>query len=385
MRRNLTELVITRTKPPASGQLDVFDAVQPGFGLRIGVKGTRTFFLIYRTADRRQKRVTIGDAKVISLADARKKADATLSMVRGEVDTELKFKEAVDNFLRHCVADGLRPRTVSNRKSMLAEASEQWGDRSVAMITDRDVLAYVDRIIDRGARITANRHFEALRAMFNWLVKRRVIAQSPCDKLERPAKERSRERWLDEDEIRLFWLGCEKVGPTFRDIFRLLLLTAQRHSEVGLMRWQEVDLDKRVWTIPGERTKNGKTHDVALADLAVAILGARKRGGDFVFPSVRPNKKNAGKTAASGYSKAKSKLDAAMGEVKPWLLHDLRRTVTWQMADLGVPPHVADKVLNHQAGTISGVAATYNRFAYKAEQREALLKWEARLRTLTKV
>jgi hypothetical protein len=71
-----------------------------------------------------------------------------------------------------------------------------------------------------------------------------------------------------------------------------------------------------------------------------------------------------------------------MGDVRPWILHDLRRTVTWQMADMKVPPHIADKVLNHQAGTIRGVAAIYNRHEYRAEQCAALLAWGERLRAI---
>ena len=60
-----------------------------------------------------------------------------------------------------------------------------------------------------------------------------------------------------------------------------------------------------------------------------------------------------------------------------WRLHDLRRTVVSGMARLGVPPHVADKILNHQAGTISGVAAVYQRHEFLAERKEALDCWGA--------
>ena len=81
-----------------------------------------------------------------------------------------------------------------------------------------------------------------------------------------------------------------------------------------------------------------------------------------------------GKTLFQGYSKAKAKLDER-ARVSGWTLHDLRRTVVSGMAALGVAPHVADKILNHQTGTISGVAAVYQRHEFMKERREALELW----------
>jgi hypothetical protein len=81
------------------------------------------------------------------------------------------------------------------------------------------------------------------------------------------------------------------------------------------------------------------------------------------------------------FCQAKEKLDELSG-VKDWVLHDLRRTVVTGMADLGVPPHVADKVLNHQSGTISGVAAVYQRHEFMAERKSALLSWSQHVRSI---
>ena len=152
------------------------------------------------------------------------------------------------------------------------------------------------------------------------------------------------------------------------------------------MRWPEIDIGSGTWMIPGERTKNGKPHEVAVVGLAAEILANRYSNGipvdGFVFPSVRPNKVNAGRTALSGFSNAKERIDAAMGDCPPWTFHDLRRTATTFMAEIGVQPLVADRVLNHTAGTIRGVAAVYNRYDYRQEQRDALMKWERRLREI---
>jgi integrase len=137
------------------------------------------------------------------------------------------------------------------------------------------------------------------------------------------------------------------------------------------MRWSEIHQDDRVWQIPGSRSKNDKPHTVHLSALAIEIIGLVPTitGQDLLFSGN-------GKTPASGFSSAKDRLDALMeAEDRAWTLHDLRRTATTGMARLGIAPHVADRVLNHQAGTIRGVAAIYNRFEYLDERKAALEAW----------
>jgi integrase len=167
------------------------------------------------------------------------------------------------------------------------------------------------------------------------------------------------------------------------------------------MAWEELDFDKRVWTIPRHKTKNNYAHEVQLSEAAIEMLRSLPRvdsDGGLVF-TVN------GKRSVSGFSRAKRRVEGAMVkarrrwkglpdkdseyrkalhlpankplpvEIPDWRLHDLRRTATTGMARLSIPPHVVDKVLNHVSGTIRGVAAVYNRFAYLDERREALEAW----------
>ena len=150
--------------------------------------------------------------------------------------------------------------------------------------------------------------------------------------------------------------------------------TAQRRNEVSEATWTELDLDQRLWTIPGERTKNGKPHFVHLSDKAKAVLEMTPNVGGFIFTSN-------GKTPFSGFSKAKKRLDD-MSSVTDWRLHDIRRTVTTGMATLGIAPHIADKVMNHQSGTISGVAAVYQRHEFLEERKTALEAWGRHVQAL---
>jgi integrase len=132
-----------------------------------------------------------------------------------------------------------------------------------------------------------------------------------------------------------------------------------------------VDLDAKQWVIPAELSKNGKPHVVPLNDFALRLLVniPRCAGGecDWVFTTT-------GRSPISGFSKALRHVHAK-SETFGWRFHDLRRTATTSMARLGVLPHVAEKILNHTSGIVSGIAAVYNLFQYQDERREALDKW----------
>jgi integrase len=164
-------------------------------------------------------------------------------------------------------------------------------------------------------------------------------------------------------------IAARQIGGPYGGIVELLALTGQRREEAARCVWDEIDLDNRLWTLPNLRTKNAKPHIVHLSDQAIAVLGRAKKLGKFVFSA-------AGTHPFQDFSKAKRELDAISG-VTGWRLHDLRRTCVSGMAGLGVAPHVADKILNHQSGTISGVAAVYQRHQFMLERKEALEKWGA--------
>jgi integrase len=143
---------------------------------------------------------------------------------------------------------------------------------------------------------------------------------------------------------------------------------------VAQLTWHEVDFDARTLTLAGSRTKNGRPHIVHLSDPAMAVLGRMPKLSQFVFS-------RSGGKPFQGFSAAKRELDRLSG-VEGWRLHDLRRTCVSGMARLGVAPHVADKILNHQAGTISGVAAVYQRHEFLAERKDALDRWGAHVASL---
>ena len=176
---------------------------------------------------------------------------------------------------------------------------------------------------------------------------------------------------LTDPELAQVILAARTMGGPYGGIVELLALTGQRREEAAGSTWDEFDLGQRIWTLPKARTKNAKQHNVHLSAQAIAVLKRVKKQGTFVF-SVHGTK------PFQGFSPAKRELDDMSG-VKNWRLHDLRRTCVSGMARLGIPPHVADKILNHQSGTISGVAAVYQRHNFLDERNDALERWGAHI------
>jgi integrase len=395
--KKLTDLFVERVKPPARGRAEYFDASFPGLSLRITEKGGKSWSVFYRLSGR-LRRFTIGHYPAIKPADARREAQAALDRVRAGADpieekrarrdqrtpeTET-FGAVLEDYLERQVKPNTRKSTyLETKRAIEHDTLLKWRSRPIGSITPRDVIDLIDAIIARDARVQANRTLARLKTFFKWAAQKRRITGSPVADMELPTQERARDRVLTDDELRWLWAACDGIGWPFGPLVRLLILTAQRRDEVAEMAWPELALAQKTWTIPRERAKNDNAHEVQLCDTAVAILESLPHIGDasLIFTTT-------GKTPVSGFSRAKHRFDDAMlvakrkelgkqkGDAIPdWTLHDLRRTATTGMARLKIPPHVVDRILNHTSGTIRGVAAVYNRFAYLDERRAALEAW----------
>jgi len=154
--------------------------------------------------------------------------------------------------------------------------------------------------------------------------------------------------------------ACRNDAYPFRQYVPLLLATATRRAELAEMRWSEIEGDK--WVIPTEHAKNGKPHVVPLSKFAQEVLAEVPRflDCDFVFTTTH-------RSPVNGFSKMVRRLSEG-SNTSGWRLHDLRRTAASGMVRIRVAPHVIERVLNHISGTISGVAAVYNRCGYDDEK-----------------
>src|SRR5262249_2197967 len=160
----------------------------------------------------------------------------------------------------------------------------------------------------------------------------------PCDGIKAPSAEQSRDRALSDDELRLAWRAADALDWPFGHLVKLLILTGQRRDEVSEMRGAEGDFATKLWTIPKERAKNGNPAEVPLSSAAVAVLAALPK----IASKQRLVFSTNGETSITGFSRAKTRLDAILterNEAEPlphWTFHDLRRTVASGLAKLGV-------------------------------------------------
>lgn len=384
MRAKLSASLVTTFLPAEGKARDyVWDTSLPGFGLMVTSTGARSYCVQYRVSGTgRSRRMRIGTPGKMNLEKARQVALAKLGGVaQGDDPLKVKIDEREAHRVgRHDTVALLVERYLTKhaklhlrthdelKRTLERDVCSKWGRKAISDIADTDVAKLIDAIADR-APIQANRTLTYLRMFLGWCVDRRILKVSPAVGVKPPGTEQTRDRVLSDDELRAVWKAADAEGHPFGACAKLLILTAQRRNEVAGISWPELDLKAGTWIIPGDRAKNGETHEVQLSSQAVAILEAAPRVDDveLVFSST-------GKTAVSGFSKFKLRLDEASG-VHGWRFHDLRRTATTGMARLGVPPHVVDKILNHSQGTIRGVAAVYNRFEYQPERRNALQAW----------
>jgi integrase len=147
------------------------------------------------------------------------------------------------------------------------------------------------------------------------------------------------------EELAAIWRAAG--NDDFGRIVKLLMFTGQRREEIAAVAWSELDPERRLWTIPGARTKNKREHEVPLSDQALALIPERRPGRDLVF--------GRGKGGFSGFSNCKDRLDKATG-IAPWRLHDLRHSWVTNAAEIGVEPHIIEACVNHQSGHKAGIA-----------------------------
>lgn len=382
--KNLTDSMV-RAAPAKDRRYDLFDGNTRGFGLRVGTGGKKSFFVM-RRVDGQMKRHTLGTYPALTLAEARTAAARELvRMASGEEEKPTKgrlFRNVFEDWIARDQSENRSLRQV--RSAMEVHVLPKLAKRNIEDIKKGDIIRLIDSIADSGKGTQANRVLAHVKRMFSWAAKRDLVRANPAADVEKVWREVSRSRVLSPAEICQIMRGARALDYPFGPYIQLLLLVAQRRDEVAEMRWSEIDLAAKTWTIPGSRTKNRDGHQVHFSNQAMDILQVLPRfeDTDFVFPATS-SRTEGGRRPISGFSKAKLRLDASSGVVG-WRFHDFRRAFASHATErLGVSPAVADKVLAHRTGVVRGVAAVYNRAELLGERREALQLWADWLDELT--
>jgi hypothetical protein len=316
-RRMLTDASALAVLPTHQRQ-EIADAGCRGLRLVVQPGGSKSWAFRYLFAAKPRK-LTLGPLyaggdepliaeldDALTVAAARKLASsAALSVARGidpasakrlhkqtirqqQLHAEVNSRDTVESLARQFVEKYARVKTRSwkhtagtlgfkveangklVRSASGGEVLSVWSDRSAHEISRRDVNALLDGIVSRGAPVKANRTLAAIRKMFSWAVSRDIIAASPCVGVSPPTKEISRDRVLTDGELRLVWIASHKLDWPYGPQLRLLILTLQRRDEVTGMRRSEIS--DRLWTLPKERVKNFREHQVPLAAEVVTLL-----------------------------------------------------------------------------------------------------------------
>jgi integrase len=372
----------------ADGKTDAihFDDALPGFGLRLrrgsGGKVLRSWVAQYKRAGQ-TRRVRLGSADVLSPGKAREAAKQVLAKVAQGDDPQAERVErrAKDRLtLRAVVADFLadkkeavRPRTMGELTRYLTGSHfKLLHGMPVDTVSRKDIAGRLMVIKREHGSVTAQRARTALSSMYIWAMRQGLVENNPTINAGDLPTSKPRERVLADQELVKIWNACDRPYGYDR-IVRLLILTGARRQEVGSITWDEIE--DGVWTIPADRTKNGRAHALPLMSMATDIIKS--------VPNVVGRAQLFGTrgTGFGGWSRCKEDLDKRCG-VADWRLHDIRRTVATRMADLGVLPHVIEAALNHYSGHRAGVAGVYNKSPYEREVRAALALWEDRIRSL---
>ena len=424
----ITKRAVDSIPAPAPGKRSyLWDETLKGFGCMVTDSGARSYLIQYRIGGRGSptRRVTIGrhgspwtaetarDRAAELLEQVRRKIDPfeaqreALALARAEADAKtrteqenakLAFNVVADDYIEKHAKKKLR-RWTEQKAIIERDLTPAFGDTPLPAISADDINDQLTKVTNRSPS-AALKAYIALRGLYAFAhIEHRKLfpaKASPLGEVARPSVGGQRERHLRDDELRVMWEACKVIGRPFGQIYQLLLLTGLRLREVAEGRWDEIDLTDARWTIPGSRSKNGKTHWVHLPPAAISIIAdvPRLQNCDFVFSTN-------GETPVSGFSRAKSRLDKAMlaimreeakdadadpDKVKlaPFVIHDTRRTFARGCQRLGQPPEVVERMLGHVTDTESGLKGVYQTYQFEPERVAATERWADEIARIVK-
>lgn len=384
IEREANAALESRQLPDGKNDLVCFDTLTRGFGIRIRrlrSGSIRRYWILQYRFRSHARRLIIGDADIVSAIKAREKAKAHLGKIADGHDPQVERREQREHdahTLRSVITDfldaktDLKPNSLVSLKRYLG--SEYLTTRLLSMpineVTKRDVASRV-LAVQKDCGVRASICFRsAVSNLFVWAMQMGLAESNPVIGAVRPKPPKSRDRVLKDAELGAIWRACR--DDDYGRIVKLLILTGARRQEIGGMQRSEFSDDGSTWTLPTSRSKNGKAHTLPVTPMMREILDPiLERGGrDHLFGRRR--------WGFTGWSIGKRALDQAL-DLKPWRVHDIRRSVSTGANDIGIQPHIVETILGHALG---GVHGTYNRSIYANEVRDALLRWSDHVRAI---
>lgn len=411
VNRNAIEAAIAQARRDRI-QIELLDAQEPGLRFRAGERSAG-WSLLARLHNGKRSRIKLGAWPKMGISDARRAARTMRVKIDAGTDPNTDKREAaraaaaearnrrtlsevLDVYdglvlVQHRRGGGTR-RALDGRKGLLASLK----DRVPSSITRAELSDLVKKHA-RWAPISANRKLAYASAFFNWCIHEGIVETNPAQNIRKPARENVRDRFHSLAELREIWAAAGTLGYPFAQLYRLLIVLPNRREEVAAMPLAELELaddanpGSGLWLLPSDRTKRANALRIPLSPLARSIIieaidhEDRPKKSKLVFTTT-------GDTPVSGFAKAKRRLDNAIAEARaeraaaagqdyepmpPWTIHDLRTTFNTHACEiLDVPPHVADRILNHVAtATRSKIMRVYNKSELFEPRKQALNAW----------
>lgn len=424
-RERLTDKFVLKLVAPPGKRVEVADTIIREMRIRVSDKGSKNWSLLYRVAGAGEnnnrgpmKRMTLGPYPLISLEQAREKAREALATADRGIDPSAKrdeeiaqrqtraFEVVLERFVDLHVKQNTHDGRIAKERAALLEAERAgkavakgpksklgrapaqrliedlalpvWRGRMIETITRAEAHDLLDDVVSKKGEPIARELRKHLTKMLNWCADRGLIIANPLAGMRRPELGYiARDRVLSMDELRRVWDAAGDMGYPFGPMYRLLILTGQRRSEVAELELPWIDVEHRAVEIPASRYKTKRSHVYPLSSPAWAIVESLPRwnNGDCLITTT------SGDRPVSGFSKAKQLLDEKIAErskkeelapLSGYTVHDIRRSVATHMARIGIPQEHIERVLGH---VVQGVAGTYNQYSYLDEKRAALEKW----------
>ena len=340
--------------------------------------------------------MTLGPIEALSLAKARKMARDILAQVRLGQDPAAAKRKARDEarartseiigtilprYLKLKVVE-LKPRSYEEVERHLNVHGAPLHERPIREVTLRDAATFLAGIGDSKGLVARNRTRSSWAAFYRWGLGEGLVESNPFAFTNKAPENGSRERTPTLGELAEIWHAAG--DGAYGRLVKLLMLCGARRDEIASLRWDEIDLDGALVTLPGERTKNGYPHEISITRPMRAILETQQRdsngnGRDLVF--------GRGAGGFQDFSGSKNELDQritaarearGLGPMAPWAPHDFRRSLSTTMNEhLKIRPHIVEAVLGHVGGHRAGVAGVYNKSLYREDKRRALERWSA--------
>lgn len=362
-----------------------------GLMIRVTIKGVVSWLFKYRLGGRETEAlvITLGRYPDMSLKQAREMRDRCRSWLAEGKDPRLQLnltiaatlkpvtvKEALQYWIDQYAIDN-RANVDRHKAQLEKHIYPHIGSMALSDCETRYWLQCFDRM-KKVTPVAAGYVFQMCKQALKYCRVRRYAVSNALDDLtisDVGKKQSKRSRVLTDRELRDLWLEVDskRLLPYYRNMLRLLLVFGARTHEVRLSTCEEWDLEARLWTVPKENSKTGEKIIRPIPDALygwIEILKKQNEKQGYLLGGIKDS------SAVSQIGRAIWK---RLNHHEAWTLHDLRRTFSTGMNDMGIAPHIVELLLGH---ALPGIMAIYNRSQYLPEKLDALNKWMERLEVL---